>query len=120
MGGSGPHWDWTLETGDGFWNPLLWLLFMVFTGVLAYILWEFFFEDARMKRGLGTQPFISGNPELPRGRSHFGGSNVYWGFVEALKRYYEPLKEAHTGDVTDYVAWFLLGIALTGIAIFVW
>lgn len=44
---------------------------------------------------------------------------MYWGFFDAMKRYYEPTVHAHTGIVNDYLIWLLALTAVAGIAVFV-
>jgi hypothetical protein len=44
---------------------------------------------------------------------------MYWGFFEAMTRYYEPTVRTHTGIVNDYLIWLLAVAAVAGIAIFV-
>ena len=43
---------------------------------------------------------------------HIKGSNVYWGFTESLKWFFDYLKKIHTGNVSDYVLWFVIIIAI--------
>ena len=98
---------WTLTTGSGTWNPLLWLLaFVVALGIAGLV-------RARGRKdfrpGDGLKPFISGNEEPENGGGHIPASNLYWGFTEAMKAYYQRLVPLHTGVPTDYVA-CLLGV----------
>lgn len=98
---------WTLYTGSGAWNPLLWLIaFAVACGVAWYIR-SFGRKDFR--EGLQAEPFISGNEEPEDGGGHIPASNLYWGFLESLKGYYNRIVPIHTGILSDYVAW-LLGV----------
>lgn len=92
----------TLTTGYGAWNPLVWLLVFVITLVLA-ILIRRLGEPGYKKDSDQTKPFMSGN-ETPDDH-HIGASNLYWGYLEALKGYYEKLIPLHTGVATDYVLW---------------
>ena len=96
---------WTLETGSGTWNPLLWLVaFGVAVGIGLYIR---SFGRADNREGDALKPFISGNEEPEDGASHLPASNLYWGFTEALKAYYQKVVPLHSGIPTDYVAWML-------------
>ena len=80
---------WTLYTGSGAWNPLLWLIaFAVACGVAWYIR-SFGRKDFR--EGLQAEPFISGNEEPEDGGGHIPASNLYWGFLESLKGYYNRI-----------------------------
>ena len=49
---------------------------------------------------------------------HVRAHNLYWGFFEAMKRYYDPVVRAHTGIVNDYLIWMFGLIALVGVALF--
>ena len=97
----------TLTTGSGTWNPLLWLLAFVVALGIAWLIRTRGRKDFRP--GDGLKPFISGNDEPADGGGHIPASNLYWGFTEAMKAYYQRLVPLHTGVPTDYVAW-LLGV----------
>lgn len=98
---------WTLTTGSGTWNPLLWLLAF---GVALGIAWAIRSRGRKdFREGDGRKPFISGNEEPENGGGHVPASNLYWGFLESLKSYYVRVVPLHTGIPTDYVAW-LLGV----------
>ena len=43
---------------------------------------------------------------------------MYWGFFEAMKRYYDTTLRAHSGIVNDYLIWLLALTAITGVALF--
>lgn len=94
-----------LRTGSGFWSALVWVA-TVFGSFL--IIWLFSRAgETGYKRGTDqTDPFLSGNAPLPGQR--VSASHIYWGFVEALKGYYQPLVKAHSGVVNDYLAWAIL------------
>lgn len=101
----------TLETGSGFWNPVIWIGVICVAFLFTYIL-----------KGLGkksykigtqqTKAFLSGNPELEKEKMHIKGKNMYWGFTESLKGYYQYLLRLHTGNVSDYVLWFVIVMAI--------
>ena len=99
---------WTLQTGFGSWNALIWLASFCVALVLAYVIRGAGRKDYRKGTGQ-TKPFISGNEEPGGGASHIPASNLYWGFLEALKGYYQKLVPLHTGVATDYVLW-LFGV----------
>jgi hypothetical protein len=95
-----------LETGYGFWSPIVWVIAIAVVSLVAYIIWSLGEKEYR-KDTEQTRPFISGNPEPAKGMVHIRAGNLYWGFTEALKGYYDWLVPAHTGIVNDYVLWFL-------------
>jgi len=101
----------TFDTGSGFWNPLVWLTIMVIAFLVAYIIRSFgnkSFKETPEK----VKPFLSGNKEGDKEGSHVKASNLYWGFMETFKGIYTTLTKMHTGDISDYVMWFvvILGI----------
>lgn len=98
----------TLFTGEGFWNPLLWLAAAAGVTSLSLLLWSRGRRDYRR----GTQaelPFLSG--EKMDG-ARVGGGHLYWGFVEGLRPYVERMRALHTGFVGDYVAWLVVMLAV--------
>ena len=100
----------TMTTGFGAWNPLLWLLAFLIALAVAILIRSRGRKDFR--EGAGRKPFISGNEEPENGGGHVPASNLYWGFTEAMKAYYQRLVPLHTGVPTDYVAWLLGVMAL--------
>ncbi|KAA0002873.1 MAG: hydrogenase [Thermoplasmata archaeon] len=98
----------TLHTYGGYWSPIVWIIAFIVAFLIAYILWGM--GEKKYKKGEQAKPFISGTEEPPKGEVHVRGGNVYWGFTEALKGYYNLMKKMHTGIINDYVLWFI-GIA---------
>ena len=101
----------TFETGNGFWNPLVWVTVFVIALLVVYIIRSF--GNRNYKEGtIQTKPFLSGNPEGEKEFSHVKGSNLYWGFMESMKWAYNILTKMHTGNVSDYVLWFIVVMGL--------
>ncbi|MDD4362762.1 MAG: hydrogenase [Atribacterota bacterium] len=100
-----------LETGSGSWNAIIWLIMFIIIGIAA--IWiRSHGEDHYKKNTDQTKPFLSGNREISKEDSHVGASHIYWGFTEALKKYYKPLVALHTGDLNDYSGWIVLILAI--------
>jgi len=59
-----------------------------------------------------NQAFLSGNPEYEKEKMQIKGSNVYWGFTESMKWIINSLEKIHTGNVSDYVLWFVVIMAI--------
>ncbi|HBA84639.1 MAG TPA: hydrogenase [Verrucomicrobia bacterium] len=97
---------WTMHTGFGSWNPALWLAALLIALVVALAIRALGRKDYR-KNSAQTKPFISGNEEPAHGGGHIPASNLYWGFLESMKAYYERLVPLHTGMLGDYLVWFL-------------
>ena len=96
----------SLSTGTGFWNPLAWLIAVVVAAVIVYLI-RHRGEPGYKKGTIQTVPFISGNPEPDKEMVHVRASNLYWGYLDALKGYYDLIVPAHTGVLNDYVLWYL-------------
>ena len=101
-----------------YWSPLILLLTFLVLMILAYV-----FRDRgekSYKKGTGqTKVFLAGEEEPEANQLHVKAHNMYWGFFEAMKRYYGPTIKAHTGIVNDYVLWFIGLIALMAVIVFV-
>jgi hypothetical protein len=101
----------TLESGSGFWNPVLWALIIG----LLFLLWygiRGFGRKSYKKDTSQTAVFLSGNPEPPIKDLHVKASNLYWGFTTTLKSVYNGLRSIHTGDTSDYVLWLIIILAV--------
>ena len=107
-----------LDTSGGFWDPVLWVIAFVVVILLAYIVRSFGRTDYS---GTGDQrkPYFSGVAEPSKDASHIRAGNIYWGFLETLKGYYNFMMNLHTGIINDYVAWFVGVTALLFIVVFV-
>ena len=97
----------TLGTDSGFWNPLVWGIAIILVFLIAYIIRGFGTRGYKEKTEQ-AKVFLSGNPEYEKEKMHVKASNVYWGFMEALKWVYRILDKMHTGNVSDYVLWFVV------------
>ena len=97
----------TFETGNGFWNPLLWGIIIVIVFLLIYIIRGIGKKDYK-KETEQTKVFLSGNPEYEKEQMHVKASNVYWGFLEFFKGVYKALDKMHTENVSDYILWFVI------------
>lgn len=96
----------TLMTGTGLWNPLAWVLGIAVALVFAYLIW--YRGESGWKAGTPqTEPFLSGNAEPAKNLVHIPSGNLYWGYLEAMKGYYERIVPLHTGDLNDYLLWYL-------------
>lgn len=100
----------TLMTGFGFWNPLIWLIAFI----VIYLIVNFFVKHGKEdteKEGDMLLPFTSGN-YVSEEDMHIRASNVYWGFMEAMKGYYNLMAKMHTGIMSDYVYWYISVLAI--------
>jgi hypothetical protein len=101
----------TLESGSGFWNPLLWILVLVITFLLFYGIRGF--GKSTYKKGTEqTKVFLSGNKETTPEEMHIKASNLYWGFTTSMKSLYSVLRKMHNGNTSDYILWFVLVLAV--------
>ena len=105
-----------IRTGSGSWNALAFIVLIAVIGAIVYIIrnkGEKGFTPARYR----ATPFFSGNA-VPA-KLHIRGTNSYWGIKKAFEPYYDRILAMHTGDVNDYIFWFVAGIALAFIVV-VW
>ncbi len=102
----------TLYTGSGYWNPVVWLCALALLSLIAYLFWRR--GEGAYRRGTEqTKPFLSGNAEPPKEQVHLRSGHLYWGYTNALRKYYEALVPVHTGIMNDYILWFLGALAVT-------
>jgi len=101
----------TFDTGNGFWNPVLWLIAFIVIFLLIYIL-RGFGKNTYKKGTEQTKVFLSGNPEGDKEQLHVKSSNLYWGWMQAMKWVIDVLKAMHTGNVSDYLLWFVVVMGL--------
>ncbi|MCX6693179.1 MAG: hydrogenase [Methanomicrobiales archaeon] len=98
-----------LSTGYGLWSPLAWIVTFVIALIACYLLWRLGVSSYKP----GTEqsaPYLSGNKADDPTALHVPGGNLYWGFIEGLKWYYDRIIPLHTGIVTDYLIW-MFGVA---------
>ncbi|MFW3146490.1 MAG: proton-conducting transporter membrane subunit [Thermoplasmatota archaeon] len=106
----------TLLTGQGGWNAVMFLFVLLISLVIGLIV-RSMGNKGTVPRGEGKKPYLFGNPTEIDGRPIvIPSSNVYWGFVRALKKYYDPMDRAHSGLINEYVFWF---VATAGVVILV-
>jgi len=103
----------TFDTGNGFWNPLIWIVAFVVIFLIVVIL-RGFGNKTYKKNTAQTKAFLSGNQEYDKEQMHVKASNLYWGWIESMQWVIDGLKKMHTGNVSDYVLWFVvvMGILL--------
>jgi multicomponent Na+:H+ antiporter subunit D len=100
-----------------FWAPLVCLVALVIVLVVAYSYRSR--GDGKYKEGTDQgEIFYSGENVPEEARRHIRSHNMYWGFFDAMKRYYDPTVRAHTGIVNDYLIWLLALTAVAGIVVF--
>ena len=101
----------TLESGSGFWNPLLWIV-IIFIAFLLFYGIRGFGKGSYKKDTEQTKVFLSGNKEGTQEEMHLKASNLYWGFTTSMKTLYVGLRKMHTGNISDYLLWFVIVLAI--------
>ncbi|MFP4000287.1 MAG: hydrogenase [Thermoplasmata archaeon] len=100
------------------WNPLVMILIGLIVGIVVYLIYRMgnpSYKDTEHKR----ESFLSSNAPPEESKAlHLGGSNLYWGFTQALQRYFKPLVSAHTGVINDYLYWLLITMALVMVVLY--
>jgi len=108
----------TVVSSLDFWDPLVCIIAFI---VLIAVIYLFRSRgQKKYKKGTAqTQIFLSGE-EAPRAeQQHIKAHNIYWGFFQALKRYYDPTIKAHTGIINDYIIWFIALAAAIAVILFI-
>lgn len=102
-----------LSTGYGIWNPVFWVLAFIIGLGIAWLFWRSGLSSYK-KGSQQVRPYLSGNAEPAKGEVHIRAGNLYWGFTEGIKGYYQRIVPLHTGIVTDYLLWifWVAGILL--------
>ncbi len=101
-----------------FWAPIVAIIAFAITLAIAYLYRSR--GQGKFKEGTDQgEIYYSGENVPEEAQRHVRSHNMYWGFFEAMKRYYDPTVRAHTGIVNDYLIWLLGLTALAGIAILV-
>lgn len=99
-----------------FWAPIVCLIAFAIILVVTYVFRSRGQSTYKKDTDQGAV-FLSGEEMPEEGYRHVRAHNIYWGFFESMKRYYEPLVKAHTGIVNDYLIWPLGLTALAGLVI---
>ncbi|MDI6707891.1 MAG: hydrogenase [Candidatus Thermoplasmatota archaeon] len=98
-----------IETGVGFWNAIVWCVSFIVVALAVFAIRAL----GRTHYRKGTEqvkPYLSGTTEYDRAR--VPGENVYWGFAQALKNYYNKIMPVHAGRLNDYITWLVLMLAV--------
>lgn len=96
---------------EGIWSPLVMILVIAVTTLVAYLFY-YMGNSSYTRTKYKGEPFISGNaPPTDVSKIHVGGDNLFWGFTEALEKYFDKVIKGHTGVINDYIYWMVLSIA---------
>ncbi|HDO19173.1 MAG TPA: hydrogenase [Thermoplasmatales archaeon] len=107
----------SISTGSGFWNPIVWLIALLIALLITYAIRSLGRKD--YKRGKEQiKPFLSGNAEEDVEKLHTKGDNLYWGFRQSLAGYYKLMQKIHSGDLRDYVVWFVVILVILSFVVF--
>jgi Na+/H+ antiporter NhaC len=104
-----------LESGYAFWNPIILIIVFIVVMIVVYVF------RRRGQKGYKkdtdqTRIFLCGEEVPEAGERHIRVGNIYWGFFETLKEYYDQILRPHTGIINDYILWF---VAITAISVIV-
>ena len=105
-------------TGIPFWNPIICIIAFVILIAITCL----FRSRGQKKYKEGTAQtdiFLSGEEPPAVEQRHIKSHNIYWGFFQTLKRYYDPTVRAHTGIINDYIIWFIALAALTAVILLI-
>jgi len=93
------------SSGFGVWDPWIWLLAFIIALIIAYLIWKR--GNSSYKKGTEQgRPYLSGNAEPAKGDVHVRAGNLYWGFIDGIRGYYDRITPLHSGDLNDYILWY--------------
>lgn len=101
-----------------FWNPVICIIAFAILIAIAYL----FISRGQKKYKKGTaqtEVFLSGEEPPAEEQRHVKSHNIYWGFFQTLKEYYNPTVRAHTGIVNDFIIWLIAIAALTAVILLI-
>ena len=109
----------SLETAYGAWNAIV--LAVVFGLVLLAVYYLIYSRGnaAYQKNTLQVYPFMSGNRIDDPEDARISSDNLYWGFLEVFKGYFDQMDEAHTGNINDYLHWMVVVMAVLFLVIII-
>jgi hypothetical protein len=102
-----------IESPSGSWGPIAWIIAIIVALFLAYFIRSR--GEKTHRKGVQSEEFLMANPRLSEEKTHVRAHNIYWGFFEGLKRYYDPAINTHTGITNDYIIWFTAVTAIVAI-----
>jgi hypothetical protein len=105
-----------LESGYSFWNPIIWIIVFLVLMVVVYFFRRQGQKDYK-KDTAQAQIFLCGEEVPEAEQRHIRVGNIYWGFFETLKEYYDRVTKAHTGIINDYILWFVAITAISAIVL---
>jgi amino acid transporter len=107
-----------LESGYAFWNPIIWIIVFIVVMGIVY----FFRRRGQKAYKKGTDQariFLCGEEVPEAGQRHIRVGNIYWGFFETLKEYYNQVLRPHTGIINDCILWFVVVTAIGAIILLI-
>ena len=104
--------------GLAVWDPIIWVIALIVVAIIVGIIRSR--GQKQYKKGTGqTKIFLCGEEEPDAEQRHIRAHNIYWGFFETLKGYYDTNMKLHTGIVNDYVLWFVALVAISIMVLFI-
>lgn len=101
-----------LDYGYAVWAPIVWIVALIVIGAIVLI-WRSRGRKDYKKGTTQSDIFLSGIKVPAEEQRHVKADNIYWGFFEALKGFYNVMMKPHTGIVNDYILWFVAVVAIT-------
>ena len=97
----------TIETGSGFWTPIVWVIAAVVILLLLVILRGRGRSDSKVgaeKLGL----LMLDDREIKDEQKQLKNNSLFWGFVQNLSGVYSWLEKIFQSNIRDYVLWFVV------------
>jgi multicomponent Na+:H+ antiporter subunit D len=101
-----------------FWNPVVCIIAFAILIAIAFLFISR--GQKNYKKGTAqTEVFLSGEEPPAEEQRHVKSHNIYWGFFQTLKEYYDPTVRAHTGIINDFIIWLIAIGALIVVILFI-
>lgn len=94
----------------GFYKPEVFLLIFVLLLILITSIVMFKPKSSSVIEGSKNASFSCGEEDS---LSKLGPHDMFWGFKESYRKYFNGLTEGHSGVVNDYAFWIIAALAIT-------
>jgi len=106
-----------VNTPLGTWDPL----YIVFTAILIVLFGLFYFMFggySPKSDGEGAKPFLSGEDVEEYAKyARMEGEHALWGLRSGFGKFFDLIKEWHSGVLTDYALWYMMTAAIMAVII---
>jgi hypothetical protein len=106
-----------MELGPGYWGPIVATVVMLLGAVVAYALYMFGRRVVMPKPSVEKLKTYACGEELKPAEVHMDSEQFFSPVRRVLKPFYRYVQPAHTGIVSTYLLWVILGLIAIFLAI---